>query len=290
MSDSRTRGLVIVSLAYVAAAAAAYSTVSAMGDSHPLWTAFAADVAATLVIFAFSFAFNNSSFYDAYWSVAPLPIALYWSAVAGVTGVSSFRQTLVFAVIALWGARLTYNWMRGWTGLSHEDWRYVKLRRQSGNLYWIVSLVGLHMMPTLWVFGGLLPVYPAVAVGTRPLNWIDAVATVVAFGAIWIEARADKELVDFRRSNRKPGEILSTGLWARSRHPNYFGEMSFWWGLFLFGYAADPSYAWTGIGALAITAMFRFASLPMMEERMLERRPHYADHQRRVPLVFPRFW
>ena len=66
--------------------------------------------------------------------------------------------------------------------------------------------------------------------------------------------------------------------------------MSFWWGLFLYGYAADPAYAWTGVGALAITAMFRFASLPMMEQRMLERRPHYAEHQRRTPLVIPRLW
>jgi steroid 5-alpha reductase family enzyme len=288
--SARTRGLVIVGLAYLAAGATAYSAASAMGSTHPIWTAFVADVAATLVIFAFSFAFNNSSFYDAYWSIAPLPIAVYWAEVAGVDEVNDVRRALVFAVIAVWGARLTYNWMRGWTGLSHEDWRYVKLRAQTGSLYWLVSLVGLHMMPTLWVFGGLLPVYAAVAVGTEPLGWLDAVAALVGFGAIWIEARADKELVDFRRSNRKPDEILASGLWSRSRHPNYFGEMSFWWGLYFFGLAASADYAWTGVGALAITAMFRFASLPMMEERMLERRPHYAEHQRRIPLVVPRFW
>ena len=288
--SARTRGLVIVGLAYVAAGATAYSTASAMGSTHPIWTAFVADVAATLVIFAFSFAFNNSSFYDAYWSIAPLPIAVYWAEVAGVGEVNDVRRALVFAVIAVWGARLTYNWIRGWTGLSHEDWRYVKLRAQTGSLYWLVSVVGLHMMPTLWVFGGLLPVYAAVAVGTEPLGWLDAVAALVGFGAIWIEARADKELVDFRRSNRKPDEILASGLWSWSRHPNYFGEMSFWWGLYFFGLAASADYAWTGVGALAITAMFRFASLPMMEERMLERRPHYAEHQRRIPLVVPRFW
>ena len=204
--NARTRGLLIVGLAYVAAGATAYSTAGAMGSAHPIWTAFVADVAATLVIFAF---------YDAYWSVAPLPIAIYWSEVAGVDGVNDVRRALVFGVIALWGARLTYNWMRGWSGLSHEDWRYVKLRAQSGSLYWLVSLVGLHMMPTLWVFGGLLPVYAAVAVGTEPLGWLDAVATVVGFGAVWIEARADKELVDFRRSNRKPDDI--TLLEERSR-------------------------------------------------------------------------
>lgn len=72
-----------------------------------------------------------------------------------------------------------------------------------------------------------------------------------------------------------------------SRHPNYFGEMSFWWSLFFFGLAADPGYAWTGIGALAITAMFRFISLPMMEERSLARRPGYAEHQRKTSLVIP---
>ena len=71
-------------------------------------------------------------------------------------------------------------------------------------------------------------------------------------GAIWIEARADKQLRRFVSGNPAPGAILSDGLWSLCRHPNYFGEMGFWWGLTLFGLAADPSWWWTGIGAVSI--------------------------------------
>jgi steroid 5-alpha reductase family enzyme len=291
MDGSKGKALALVGTAYVVAGVLACLAAWWARGYHPIAVAFWADVAATIAIFGFSYAYGNTSFYDAYWSIAPLPIAIYWFLAAdragAAGGVSAIRAMLVFTAITAWGCRLTYNWIRGWSGLDHEDWRYVKLREQTGSRYWLVSFAGLHMLPTLWVFGGLLPVWPAVAVGTRPLNALDALATLVAAGAIWLEARADKELLAFRRSNRKPGEILATGVWSWSRHPNYFGEMSFWWSLYLFGLAAHPDYAWTGIGALAITAMFRFFSLPMMEERSLERRPGYAEHQRTTSLIVP---
>ena len=83
-------------------------------------------------------------------------------------------------------------------------------------------------------------------------------------------------------------EILSSGVWSWSRHPNYLGEMGFWWGLWLFAMAASPSHWWTAIGPLTITLMFRTISLPMIEKRMLERRPRYAELIERSSMVIPR--
>jgi steroid 5-alpha reductase family enzyme len=273
-------------IAYAVALLVALLTGALVGWEHPLAVAFAADVAATLAIFAFSVAFNNSSFYDAYWSAAPPVIALYFWAIAAPDA-DGLRQVLVFALVCWWAVRLTYNWYRGWTGLHHEDWRYVDLRASSGRAYWLVSLAGLHLMPTVQVFLGCLALYPALAVGTRPFGLVDGLALLVTAGAIALEARADKELVRFRRSQPPADAILASGVWSWSRHPNYFGEMSFWWGLWLFGFAAAPAYWWTVIGPLAITLMFRFASLPLIETRMLARRPGFADHQRRVSMVIP---
>ena len=82
-------------------------------------------------------------------------------------------------------------------------------------------------------------------------------------------------------------QFLQTGLWRGSRHPNYLGEMGFWWGLWLFAMAANPAYWWTGIGALCITLMFRFVSLPLIETRMNARRPGYAAFAERSSLVLP---
>jgi steroid 5-alpha reductase family enzyme len=255
---------------------------------HPLAVALAADVAATVAIFAASFWFKNSSFYDPYWSVAPPAIALYFALRPAAGPVDGLRVIVVFALVLAWAVRLTWNWARGWQGLGHEDWRYLRLKEQSGQAYWLVSFAGIHMMPTLWVFAGCLSLYPALAAATRPFGVLDAIAAVVTAGSIWIEKRADDELRRFRAEGHGPQAILKTGLWAWSRHPNYFGEMGFWWGLWLFGVAANPTWWWTIIGPVSITLMFRFVSLPMVETRMLERRSAYAAHIQTTPLVFLR--
>src|SRR4030095_6605840 len=184
-----------------------------LGWQHPIAVAFGADVAATVAVFAFSVAFNNSSFYDAYWSVAPIAIVSYWRPGAAPEA-NGLRQLVVTVLVCTWGVRLTYNWARGWGGLGHEDWRYVDLRASTGAAYWAVSFVGLHLMPTLQVFLGCLSLYPALAVGTRPFGIVDGLGILIAGGAIWIEARADKELVRFRRSKPPPDAILARGVGA----------------------------------------------------------------------------
>jgi steroid 5-alpha reductase family enzyme len=277
-----------IAVAYLLAFGVAVAAGANAPFEHPIAIAFAADVAATLAIFVFSFLFRNSSFYDAYWSVAPLLIGVYWMAGAKSIGVDPTRQQLVLLLVAAWGARLTWNWARGWGGLGHEDWRYGMLAKRTGPFYWVVSLAGIHMMPTIWVFLGCLPLYPALSVGIAPLGVLDAVAFGVTASAIAIESVADKQLLRFRRAGAAADALLDSGVWGWSRHPNYFGEMLFWWGLFLFGIAAAPEWWWTGIGALSITLMFRFVSLPMIETRMLERRPGYAQRAANTPLLIPR--
>jgi steroid 5-alpha reductase family enzyme len=104
-----------------------------------------------------------------------------------------------------------------------------------------------------------------------------------------LETISDEQLRSFTKSNPPSGSIMSTGLWAFSRHPNYLGEVSFWWGLFFFGLAAKTSYWWTIVGPIAITLLFVFISIPMMEKRQLARRPGYAVHQQKVSPLIPWF-
>jgi len=279
------RATLLVILAYAAALALALIAGRAMAGHHPLVVALVADSAATVAIFAFSMAFDNSSFYDAYWSVVPFPIAWYWMTVDGAQGADPVRQAMVLFALAFWGARLTWNWYRGWHGLGHEDWRYVDIRAKSGKAWPLASLAGVHFFPTLIVFAGLLPVYSAMT-SPAPLGLLDFVAFTVAVSATLIEGVADQQLRHYldRRSSHE--EILATGLWKYSRHPNYFGECSLWWGLALFGLAADP-HIWSVAGAIAMTAMFVFVSIPLLDERSAARRPGYREHMRRVSALLP---
>lgn len=285
-----TRGtsFAIVGLAYALAVGALWATASALvatGRWTPVWALLVGDLVATLVIFGFSRAVDNTSMYDAYWSVIPPVLALFLLGHAE-PGVPALRQGLVTALVFAWAIRLTANWARGWTGLDHEDWRYVDMRH-NGRPHLLQSFFGLHLFPTLEVFLGCLALVPALAVGTRSLGPLDVVALVVTGGAVLIELVADEQLRAFNRT-KAPGEICTRGLWGWSRHPNYFGELSFWWGLWLFGLAADPGWWWTVVGPLAMTAMFLFASIPMIDKRSLERRPGYEAHMARVSTLVPR--
>ena len=287
--EGHGRDVALCALAYGVGAVVALGVGYALSDGRPIVVAAAADLAATLVVFAFSTAFRNSSVYDPYWSVAPVAIAVYWAGTPTDMGVDIVRQLVVVVLVIWWAIRLTYNWVRRWEGLSHEDWRYADFRQQYGSLYWLVDFFGIHLFPTAMVFLGCLSLYPALSSGTRPFGVLDVLAGVVTTSAISIETIADQQLWGFLNGPRKPGEILATGLWAYSRHPNYFGEILFWWGLFLFGLAADPSYWWTVVGPVAMVLMFVFASVPMIDRRSVERRPGYAAHMTKVSAIVPWF-
>ena len=282
-----------MTLAYVVTLGVGWITLLALGQS-PIWDMFWADIAATVAIFIFSRLYKNSSFYDAYWSVVPPLIALYWALEATAIEATAFaiddtRTWLVIVLVWLWGIRLTVNWATYWPGLEHEDWRYGPIKTNAGKWNALADFSAIHLFPTVIVFVACLPIYAAVAMDARPLNWLDYVAAAVTALAIIIELLSDIQLHRFL-AHRKEGEIMKTGLWAYSRHPNYFGEWLFWAGLALFGIAAVPSAWWWVLpGAIAMLVMFLVASIPMIDKRSVERRPEYEAHMARVSGFVPWF-
>ena len=286
-APARTRldSFALVTLAYVVALAVAVATPVVLPGLGGLGLVLAADLAATVVVFAFSIRLGNGSVYDPYWSVAPPVIALHWVTVA--TDARGARQLLVLVCVGAWAVRLTWNWARGWPGLHHEDWRYPLLYERSPLPRWATSLLGIHLFPTVQVWLGCLALAPALGWGGRPIGLLDALAVLVAGGAILLETVADEQMRAFART-KAPGAIMTGGLWGVVRHPNYLGEIGFWAGLALFGLAAAPSWWWSVLGPVAMILMFIGASIPMLDERSVERRPGYADLMRRLPALLPR--
>lgn len=283
---NRARALWVVAGAYLAAGAAGLITVLALRAAPPIAVTLAADLVATAVVFGVSLLVANASLYDPYWSVAPPVVVIAW---AWAGHAPAARRVLVTLLVTIWGVRLTLNWASGWRGLGHEDWRYVQLRDSTrGRLpWWLVSLGGIQLMPTLLVFAGLLSLWPATT-GGRPFGALDLLAGLVIAAAIATEAVADWQLRHFTADPAHRGEVAETGLWRYSRHPNYLGEICFWWGLWLFGLASAPAWWWTVIGPAAMVILFVFASVPMMDKRLLDRRPQYAAYLREVPALLPR--
>jgi len=287
LQQERTRGFAVCAGAYLAAATAAVFTGSLMTGSGPVTVAFAGVVISTLVIYAFARFTGNASMFDPYWSLGPLAVAVYFWVVSSGEAVVPLRQFIIILLVLTWSIRLTFNWAGSWRGLGHEDWRYHDLRHKAGRWFWLVELAGIEMMPALVIFAGCLPLYPAMIAGSGGFGLLDVVAAGVTGGAITIETVADRQLRAYTANQTR--RVMEQGLWAYSRHPNYFGEIMFWWGLYLFGLAADPSLWWTVIGPVAVTVLFITVSIPLMEQRNLKRRTGYAEYQQRTPVLVPWF-
>lgn len=284
----KARSLALVAVAYVIAIGVAAGWLVWGPATGHLWLdTLIADVLATAVVFVFSRFYRNSSFYDAYWSVIPPLLAFYWWSQAG-SGVDQLRCWLVAVLITVWAVRLTANWVYGFPGLHHEDWRYPMFKERAGRWAFVVDLAAIHLIPTLQVFAGMLPVYVCMTKPGPGIRWLALVAFVLGMAAVVLELTADVQMHRFVR-DAPHGAAMDRGLWSWSRHPNYFGEFGFWFSLALFGVAASPSDAWwMFVGAAAMLGMFLGASIPMMETRSLQRRPDYQRVVDRVSRFVPR--
>lgn len=274
MQFTRHQSILLSIIAYVAATAIAVITWHMAPGLHDLWRLAMADLAATLFIFSTSVVLNNSSMYDPYWSVKPAVIAI---ACAVLFGAGSVAGMALLVLMLLYGLRLTVNFYRDWPGLHHEDWRYRDFRERFPKSYWLISLTGIHIFPTVQVFLACIPLFLAMRMG-GDVGIIGMVGIWVTLFAIWLAYEADAQMRAFRNDPANAGRIMDSGLWKHSRHPNYLGELLTWWGIWLIAIDLDMGLWWTGIGALAITLMFVFVSIPLMDARSAKRRAAFADY------------
>jgi len=280
----RTGSLIRIALVY-ALALALCAIVFRTLRAHPLLVVLAGMLAATAVTYLATLVWRNGSVFDAYWSVLPPLVALQLGDLGG--SLATPLGTAVLLVVFAWAVRLTLNWGVGWPGLHHEDWRYAILYERAPMPRWLVQLIAVDLLPTLVIFVGCIPLWPALTRGDGSLGAVGWLAATVGLFASALELAADEQ----RRAHAEasPGTLIDMGLWRWSRHPNYLGEILFWVSLWLFAIAADPSvWWWTAIGPLAIVALFLGASIPTMDERSAARRPGWAEYAARTPAVWPR--
>lgn len=277
----RITGFLVISFTYALAFLAAFLVATFFRFLHPLLIVLLSDIAATIVVYIISSIYNNTSIYDPYWSVAPVFIAFYYILYSPFTG-NLMRRIIVLSLTAIWATRLTWHWARGWGGLQDEDWRYTMYKEDKESKFWVINLFGLQLMPTIAVYLASLSLYPALFVKGTAFNLLDLVGVMITSAAIIIESVADKQLRDFIQEREDTEKIMDEGLWHYSRHPNYFGEILFWFGLYFFALATNIHFWWTIIGPLFILVLFYYISIPLMDQRNLSRRPNYEKHMKKV--------
>lgn len=282
---SRRQALWLLALCYIVAFAFAIGTYLILPvDMHVLLKTLIADIVATVVVFIFSVACDNSSMYDPYWSVAPPIIYALWIFVN--QGWISIWGWAFFGAMLLWAIRLTVNCITHWGGLGDEDWRYVSFRQKFGKGYWPVSFLAVHFFPTLIVFACSIPVWFLYSEPVyRPVYAAVGIALVL-IGTL-LEFVADRQMTKFQRTRSSVEQCCTTGLWGYSRHPNYLGEIAVWWGACIGSFASVNSPLWFLLFPCAMTALFLGYSIPAMEKRQLAHRPSYGEVKKEVPMLLP---
>ena len=244
-----------------------------------------AALAVALPVWALSLPLRDASLADRVWSLLVVaPVGVYaWALLPSLQA----RDGLLLALLLAWALRLAIYINRRNSGHG-EDRRYRAMRERHGDAFGLKSLYLVFGLQAVlaWVLG-----WPLLAALGRPvgLTAVDALGFVLAGGGLLIETLADVQLARFLRGPRSPGAVMDRGLWAWSRHPNYFGEACFWWGLWLMALpAAGWAGAWTVVSPLMITwLLLKVSGVALLEQDMAERRPAYRDYMARTSAFVP---
>jgi len=243
----------------------------------------AADIAATLFVWGVSFAFHNASIYDPYWSVQPIVILALLLIQEGSFDMGSI---LFIAVILFWGIRLTANWAYTFKGLGQQDWRYDRIKDKTGEFYQVVNLVGIQLMPTFIVYLCILPAVYYI-MGQSEFSLLSLFGLAISLSGAVLQMTADIQLHAFRESTEDKSKIIRTGVWKHSRHPNYFGEIMMWWGVYLAMLPSHTGLWYLLIGAFANTILFLFISIPLSEKHLAGYKEGYAAYQKVTRMLLP---
>lgn len=198
------------------------------------------------------------------------------------------RSLLVLVLTAVWGLRLCiYLTWRNWG--QPEDHRYGAWREKSGQSFWFVSLFKVFLLQALflWVISLVLQQAQLSPEPSR-LTVLDAVGGLLWATGFVFESVGDWQLARFKADPSNRGRVMDRGLWAWSRHPNYFGEFLVWWGFFLIA-LATPNGWWTIIcPSIVSLILLKMTGVPLTEAALKTRRPDYADYIRKTSPFFPR--
>lgn len=250
----------------------------------PILLMFIADVAMTIVVYLIGIKLKNASLYDPYWSVIPVFMIVVWMIVYNEALV--LTSVLLMLVIVIWASRLTFNWWKNWIGFKTQDWRYDLLREKNRKLYPITNLFGIHLIPTIVVFLQMINVYAIIQENT--INVIFVIGIFLSLIAPLIQFISDKQMYDFRNRKQKNKRVISTGLWRFTRHPNYFGELLFWVGIYIMYFSFKMNIDIYILFPISMILLFVFISVPMMEKKLIVR-PGYKEYINNVSMIIPFF-
>lgn len=231
-----------------------------------------------------SLAYRNVTIADSLWGLGFVLIA--WLTFFMSDGVWS-RKMLIAVLVTVWGLRLSIylswrNWGKG------EDPRYGSWRKKSGDRFWLVSLFKVFILQALflWVISVAVQI-GQLAPTPAKLTWLDGLGIIVWAVGFTFESLGDWQLAKFKSDPASKGRVMDRGLWAYTRHPNYFGEFLVWWGIFLITLSTPNSW-WTILTPIIISAvLLKMTGIPLTEQELVKNRPGYSEYVKSTSAFVP---
>jgi len=196
----------------------------------------------------------------------------------------SLVSFVVNILITIWGSRLALHiYKRNWN--KPEDYRYLAWRNEWKNFY-VRSFLQIFVLQGFLLF---LIVYPAIFINDASPNsfsFFSVIGIIIWLVGFYFEVVGDLQLKEFIQKPKNQGKIMDQGLWMYTRHPNYFGEVTMWWGIFIIA-SILPNGLYTIIGPITITYLILFVSgIPLLEKKYVGR-PDFDDYKKRTSIFFP---
>lgn len=250
------------------------------------WVPWSAMLLMAVAVWALSVRLRDVSIVDSLWSIFFIVFTALFAWRMRSDAVASYA---LIALVVLWGVRLSaYITIRNHG--KGEDRRYQAIRARNQPNFAFKSLYLVFILQAVLAAVIVLPVVPILneAQGANAVTY--AGFAIAAFGALF-ETVADAQMARFKRDRASAARtaqdtVMDRGLWRYSRHPNYFGEATFWWGLWFA--SASMGGAWTLFSPLLMTWLLtRVSGVPLLEADLRQRSQAYRDYLEATPRFFP---
>ncbi|MCX6558306.1 MAG: DUF1295 domain-containing protein [Candidatus Aminicenantes bacterium] len=237
-----------------------------------------------ILVFIIALARKNNGIVDIAWG---LGFILVGTTVFALYGQCRPRQWLALALLWTWGGRLALHIFQRNRG-KEEDFRYAAWRKSWGKYFLLRSFGQIFMLQGLLLLVVITPVLLIVGQEQPPLNLLDGLGMLVWLTGFSFETSGDRQLAAFIKNPANRGKLMTGGLWRYTRHPNYFGEATLWWGMAVIALSAPRG--WLGlVGPALITFLLLFVSGVPLLEKKYRGRPDFEEYKKKTPIFFPWF-
>ena len=197
----------------------------------------------------------------------------------------SVSAAIVYVLVAIWGIRLSLH--IGWRMVGKaEDFRYQKMRADWGKTVVWRSFLQVYVLQGFFMWIISFPILTTAISEVKEINAFTIIGTTLWLIGFAFEAIGDYQLSIFIKNKKSKGDVIQTGLWRYTRHPNYFGEVVQWWSIFLITLPLEYGL-WGIISPITITfLLLKVSGIPLLEAKYKDN-PQFQDYKRRTSAFFP---